>query len=139
MLDLRGEHVDPADDEHVIRAAHHAAHAHMGAAAGAGLVGEGAQVMGAITDEGHAVLGERGEGEVTLFAIGQALAVRSDDFGQEVILPDVHAVFGHAFHGDARAHHLAEAVDVERINAHLLLDAAAHVLGPGLGAEDAAL
>ena len=42
-----------------------------------------------------------------------------------------------AFIADARAHHLAEAVDIEALQAQALLDLLAHFLRPGLGAESA--
>ena len=57
-----------------------------------------------------------------------------------MILPDVQPVLGlDAFIGDARPHHLGEAVDVDRVHVERLLDLGAHRVGPGLGAEDADL
>ena len=53
------------------------------------------------------------------------------------VFPEVQAVLGlDAFVGDARADHLGEAVDVDRIEREAGLDLLAHRLGPGLGAED---
>ncbi len=57
--------------------------------------------------------------------------------GAEVVLPDVGAVLGgRGLAGHARAHDLGEAVDVQGVEVEGLLDLAAHLLGPRLGAED---
>jgi len=40
--------------------------------------------------------------------------------------------------GDARPHHLGEAIDVNRVHVEAFLDLLAHGVGPWLGPEDAA-
>ena len=57
-----------------------------------------------------------------------------------MIFPDVEPVLGlDAFVGDAGAHHLGQAVDVDASHVERVLDLGAHGVGPGLGAEDADL
>ena len=57
-----------------------------------------------------------------------------------MILPDVQAVLGlDALVRDARAHHLGQPVDVDRMHVEGIFDLAAHRIGPRLGAEDADL
>ena len=112
----------------------------MGAAAGAGLGIEHADVAGAVTHQGEGFFIQAGEHQLALGAVGQLLAgVRVDDLHQEVVLVHVHAVLVFAFEGHAGAAHFREAVDVVGLDAHGVLDVLAHLLGPGLGAEDAGL
>jgi hypothetical protein len=55
-----------------------------------------------------------------------------------MVFPDVRAVLGFdAFAGHAGPHHFGQAVDVDRVDAQALLDLAPHLVGPGLGAENA--
>ena len=54
-----------------------------------------------------------------------------------MVLVDVGAVLLVTFVADARAHDLAQAVDVESLQAQAVLDLRAHVFGPRLGAESA--
>ena len=90
---------------------------------------------------GKRLLGQRGEHQLALLAVGQHLAgLGIDHFGIEMILPDVQAVLGlHAFLRHAGADHLRQAVDIGRVHVEGLLDLGAHRVGPGLGAEDAEL
>ena len=53
------------------------------------------QVAGAVADHRHRLLGQRGEDQLALLAVGQHLAGhRVDDLGVEVVLPDVQPVLG---------------------------------------------
>ena len=61
--------------------------------------------------------------------------LRVDTLHQEVILLEVHPVAGSAFPADSRAYDLGEPIVVECQDIELLLDLAAHVLGPGLAPE----
>ena len=99
------------------------------------------QVAGAVADDRQRFLGERGEHQFALLAVGQHFAgIGVDDLRIEMVFPDHRAVLAlDAFAGHARAHHLGEPVDVDRVDAGLALDLAAHRLGPGFGAEDADL
>ena len=55
-----------------------------------------------------------------------------------MVFPDHRAVLAlDALAGHARAHHLGQAVDVDRVDRRSGFDLAPHRLGPGLGAEDA--
>ena len=57
-----------------------------------------------------------------------------------MILPDMQAVFGFdALVGDARPHHLGQAVDIDRVHVEIVLDFGAHGVSPRLGAENANL
>ena len=99
------------------------------------------QVAGAVADHRHRLLGQRGEDQLALLAVGQHLAGdRVDDLRVEVVLPDVQPVLGlDALLRDARADHLGQPVDVDRVDAEDLLHLDAHLVGPRLGAEDADL
>ena len=71
-LDLRREHVDAADDQHVVAAPADAADAPQGAPAGARLRHEGGDVARAVADHRHGLLAERGQHQFAFFAVGQA-------------------------------------------------------------------
>ncbi len=139
-LDLGREDVDAPDDEHVVGAAPGLGHLHMGAAAGAGLPGEGADVPGAVAQQGEGLLGDGGEDQLALTALGEDLpGVGVDDLGDEVVLVDVHPGLGGALEGDAGAGELGQAVNIVGFNTQRILDVLAHLLTPGLGPEDARL
>jgi hypothetical protein len=82
------------------------------------------QVAGAVADDREGFLGQRGEHQFALFAVGQHFAgFRVDDLGIEMVFPDHRAILGlDAFAGDARAHHFGQAVDVDGVDAELALD-----------------
>ena len=81
-----------------------------------------------------------GEDQLALAAVGQDLAgVGVDDLGDEVVLTEVHAVLLGALVGHAGAGKLGQAINIIGLDAQLALDVAAHLLRPGLGAEDAGL
>ena len=137
-FDLRREHVDAADDQHVVGAAARLAHAHRRAAAGALLVVQRADVTRAVAQQRQRLLADAGEHELAVFAVGQRLAGRRvDDLGVEEILVDVHAVLLDALARNARARDFRKAVDVVGLDGQQPLDLAAHLLGPRLRAEDA--
>ena len=89
-LHLRGENVDTADNKHVVAAADDAGHADVGSAAGARLADERREVLGSVTQQGHACFGERGEDQLSGRPAGQGLqGLGVDDLGIEVVLRDV--------------------------------------------------
>src|SRR5262247_367287 len=135
LLDLRREDVHTADDEHVVTAAGDARHAPHRAS---GPWSEARQVPRAVADHRQRFLSERGEHELPGAAIGQDVAGRGvDDLRVEVILPDREAILGlDALLRNAGPDHLGQPVDVDRVEAHPLLDLLAHAFGPWLGAED---
>ncbi|MPN32328.1 hypothetical protein SDC9_179806 [bioreactor metagenome] len=73
-----------------------------------------------------------------MLAVGQHVAgFGVDDLGIEMVFPDHRAVLGlDAFRGHARPHYLGQAIDVDGVQAELLLDLDAHALAPGFGAEN---
>ena len=73
-LDLAGEHVDAADDHHVVAAAHGLGHLDMCPPAGAFLTGEDADVLGAVTQEGEAFLVEGSEDQCTSPVLGSMIS-----------------------------------------------------------------
>ena len=140
FLDLGREDVDAADDEHVVGAAHGLCHTDVGAAAGALFPVEHADILGAVAQQGEGLFGDGGEDQLALGAVGQDLAgVGVDDLGNEVVLADVHACLLGALVGNTGAGELGEAIDIIGLDAHLGLNVVAHLLGPGLSAEDAGL
>ena len=138
-LDLAREDVDASDDQQVVGPPEHARHAGERAAAGARLARERGKVAGPVAQKRQRLLRQRREDELADLTVRQRLTGRRiDDLDQEVILVHVRAVprLG-AFGGDARPHHLREAVDVERRQRERALDGLAQPFGPRLGAEDA--
>src|ERR1700760_771731 len=98
LLDLRREQVHAADDQHVVGAADNLAHA---AHAARGGRQQAREVARAVADHREGLLGERGEDELALLAVGQHLAgLGVDDLGIEMVFPDDRAVLRlHAFAG----------------------------------------
>ncbi len=137
LLDLAGEHVHTAQDEHVVTPPGDLLDA------AEGRTGRPRQQPGeiprAVADDGHRLARERGEDQLAALALGHhRVRHRVDDLRQEVVLPHMQPVLGlHALLGDAGAHHLRQPVDVHGVQIEPLLDLAAHLLRPRLGAEDA--
>ena len=112
----------------------------MGAAAGAGGAVQHTDVPGAVANQGEGFLGDGGEYQFPLGAIGKNLAsVRVNDLRDEMVLTNVHSVLVTALVGNARAGELCQAIDVIGLNAQFVLNVLAHLLRPGLGAKDASL
>ncbi len=137
FLDLGREHIDAAQDDHVVGTPGDLLHAPHARPSGARQ--QPRQVAGAVADDRKCFLGQRGENEFALFAVGQHRAgFGIDHFRVEMILPDMQAVFGlDAFLRDAGPDHFGQAVDIGRVHVEPRFDLGAHRIGPGLGAEDA--
>ena len=136
LLDLRGENIHAAHDHHVVAAPSDFFHAPHGARR----AGQQArEVARAVTHDGERLLGQAGEDQFADLPIRQRLArARVHHLGVEMVFPDRRAVLGlDAFIGHARTDHFAQAINIHRIDVHALLDGAAHLVGPGLGAKDA--
>jgi len=138
-LDLRGEDVHAADDQHVIRSAADAFHTADRAAAGT-LVAysrEMSRVRKRMT--GHPLLRDRRQDQFAFLAVAldgfQSLGV--NDLGIEMVLKDMEAAVRLTFGGDAGADDLGQAVDIKRGHAHPLARSSPHFLRPRLGSEDA--
>ena len=66
-------------------------------------------VPGAVAQQRECLLGDGGEHQLTLAALGQHLAgVRVDDLSDEVVLVDVHPSLGGALEGDTGAGQLGD-------------------------------
>ena len=138
FFDLGWKDVDAAHNHHVVGASgnsFHASHRARGARQQSG------EIARAIADHRHCLLAEGGENELTQRAIGQDLAAyRIDDLGIKVVFPDMQTILAFdALVGNARAHHLRQAVDIHGMHIAGLFDFLAHAVGPGLGPEDADL
>lgn len=134
LLDLTREDVDAPQDDHVVAAAGDLPDAAERGPRGARQ--QPRQVAGAVADDGQRLLGERGQHQLAL--LGGLLAERVHDLRVDVVLPHVEPVLGlHALLGHTRAHHFRQPVDVDRVQVEPVLDLAAHLLRPRLGAEDA--
>ena len=130
----------PLDDQHIVAAAARLAHLDVGAAARALFTAEHADIAGAVAQQREGFLGDRGEHQLALLALGQHFAgVGVDDLSDEVVLVDVHAGLRRALKADARARQLGQTVNIIRLNAQRVLDVLAHFLTPRLGAEDTGL
>ena len=139
-FNLAGEHVDALDDEHIVGAAHNFIHAHMGAAAGAGLVVQAGDVLGAVAQHRHALAGECCHHQLAHLPGGLLLqGVLVDDFRQESVLGEVEAAAQVALAGDTGAGELGHAVVIRDGDAQVLLNALAHLLGAALAAQNAVL
>jgi len=111
----------------------------MGTATATGGIVKACEVARAVAQHGDAFLGQRGQHKLAHFAGGQLVARNGvDDFRQDVVFPQVHAALGFfALHGHAGAHDFGESVNIEGVDAHFVLNIAAHGLGPGFRAKDA--
>ena len=124
VFHLAGEHVRPANDEHIVAARTDLLHPCGRAAALAGLRNHARQVMRAITQNRNSLLVERGEDQLAHLAIGNRLAgFRVNHFPQEMILGDVlHIAFSKALARHARSHDLGQAVIVRANDMHTGFD-----------------
>ena len=139
-FDLAGEHVDAPDNQHIVGAALGLGHPDVGPAAGALLPGEGADIPGAVAEEREGLLVHGGEHQLALLSLGEYLSgIGVNDLRDEVVLVDVHSLLRGALEGDARPAELREAVDIVGLDAQGGFDVPAHLLAPGLGAEDTGL
>ena len=138
---MRGVEVHAAHDEHVVAPAAQAGDAGHRAPARARLLGDRADVAGAVAQQRQRLLGQGGEDQLALLAGPDGLAGgRFDDLHQEVVLLHVQAgAHGQALGRDAGPAHLREAVEVHGGQAELTIDLGTHRLGPRLAAEEADL
>ena len=126
---MRGEDVDAADNEHVVRAAHRLGHSYMGSSAGAGRTVQNADVTGPVTEQGKGLFGDGGEHQFPLGAVREHLAgIGIDDLRDEMILTDVHAFLFAALVGDPGTGELGEPVDIIGFDPQLVLNILAHFL-----------
>ena len=90
FLDLGWKYVDAANDHHVVGAAGHLLDPPHRAGGARQQPGE---ITRAVANDGHALLGERGEHELALGSVRQhRAAFRIDNLRIEMILPDVRTV-----------------------------------------------
>src|SRR5690606_32642296 len=138
-LDLRRVDVHTPDDQHVVGALADHADARVRPAAGADLARERGEVTRPEAHQRQRLLGEGGDDEHALLAVGQRLrGLWIEDLRVEMVFPDVAAVaLADALVGHTGADDLGEAVDVGGLDAETSLDVAADGLGPRFGAEDA--
>ena len=140
ILDLAGEHVHAADDEHVVGASMQAINATMRASASAFARNDARDVARAIAHHGRSFAVNRGNHKLAPFAIRQNLTGSGvDDLGDEVIFRQVQARLLQAFNSHAGAHGLGQAVNVKHLVTQLVFQFLAEVVGHGLGAVDAEL
>ena len=139
-LDLAREDVDAANDQHIVNTALEAGNARAGSAAYAGSVVDAGQVLGAVTDQRDAFLGQGSERKLAGYTVGHRhQRVGAQNLGIEMVLADVQALMELTVAGNARAHDFAQTVDVVSLDSQLALDFVAHLLGPGLCTADGGL
>ena len=100
-------------------------------------------VSGAVAEDGHGLLGQGGEDQLAVLAVGHRLpGLWIDNLGQEVVVKHVQGaqVVG-GLHGHPGADDLGQTVDVQGgvAPAPCLVDAVAHALGPRLGTQNSYL
>ena len=139
LLDLRGEDVHAAQNEHVVGAADDAVDLAVGAAARARFGNNTRKITGAVADKRAALARERGDDELAELAVGYRLErFGVDDFNEELVFGNMQAMAFGAFHRNARAHDLGKAVDVAILHAELFADFLTHGLGCRLCAQNGA-
>ena len=130
ILDLGREHVDALDDQHIVGSAHGFRHSAMGSAAGAGLIIELSDILGAVSEHRHTLTGQGGDDQLADFTLAEALAgIGVDDLGQEVILRKMHTVARFTVAGNTGAAQLGHAVVVGYADVEVVLDLLTHGYG----------
>ena len=96
-----------------------------------------ADILGAVAQEREAFLVEGCEDEFALGTFREHFTgLGVDDLCVEVVLIDMHAGLLLALEGHAGAGSLCKTVDIISLDSEALLDALAHLFGPGLRAEN---
>ena len=136
LFQLRGEDVNPADNQHIVAASADAIHAAHGPR---GSRQQARQIAGTIADHRQRLFGQRGKQQFTMLAIFQRrTVVRVDDFREEVVFPDSRAVNGfQTLHRYARSHDFRQTVNIQGGDPQPALDFRAHRQRPRLSAKDA--
>ena len=136
LFNLRREHVDTANNQHVIRSA-----GNLGDSAHNTLRTrqQASEVARAVANDWERLLGEAGENQFALGIVGQHLTrFRIDNLGIEVIFPNGRTVFAiDKFLRNTRTHHLGQSINIRSIDTASSFNGAAHGIGPWLGPEDA--
>ena len=89
-LHLRWEYIDTTNDEHIVAATHNATHLYRCTTAGTLARVQCAEILGAVAEQRHTLLGKGGEDQLALLAVGELLqCVGVDNLGVEVVLVDV--------------------------------------------------
>ena len=115
LLDLAREHVDAADDQHVVAAAGDALHTAERPPARARLGDDPRDVPRAVADDRDALLRERREHDLADLAVGHGLKrLGIDDLDEEVVLEHVQPVLVLALGRHSGSHDLGQTVDVDR-------------------------
>ncbi len=130
FFDLGRKDIYAAQDDHIVRPAGdflHPAHAPRGSRQKTG------QVAGAIADHRQTFFGQGREHQFAhLTVLNDLTGLRIDDFGIEVIFPNVQTVFGfHTFIRHTRSHDFGQAIDINRMHIKGLFHFLAHGVGPG--------
>ena len=136
ILNLGGEHIDTTDDEHVVAAPEDTIHTDEGTATGTLVVMERREVVGAVAEQRHALLGEVGEGQFSEGTLRERFAgVGVEDFRIEIILIEVGAALAFTLIAHAGTGYFREAIDIIGLYAHSLFELHTHLLRPGFSAE----
>ncbi len=137
-FDLGREHIDPANNHHVVTASHRLAHLDMGAATGARLAVQHANVAGAVPQQRERLFGDAGEHQLAFLPLRQDFSsLWVDDLRNEMILIDMHTGLRLALERNTRSGNLGQAIDIIRPYPQLFLNVPAHLLAPCLRAENA--
>ena len=89
-LDLRWEHIDPLDFEHIVASAHHLVHPRHRTPAGTRFFVHPGQIAGAVPQQRHCLFGQGGDDQLTGLPFRFCFkGIRVNDFGKEMILRDM--------------------------------------------------
>ncbi len=102
MFNLRWEHINTADNQHIVGTAGYFFHSYQCPAAFARFIDQPGNIFCPVSDNGKGFLGQRCEHQFALFSGGQHFAgIRIDDLRQEMILKNMHPTGGfQTFHGN---------------------------------------
>ena len=140
-FDLGGEHINAANDEHIVTATLDSPHTDDGPPATARFRIQNGDIAGSVADDWKCLLGDGGENQLPWSTIGQDLfSVRIDNFRNKMVLEDVQPILGFdAFHRNSRTYNFTEAINIHGLYVQLPFNLLPHLLGPGFGPENAGL
>ena len=94
--------------------------------------------MGAVPNKGGSLLSQSGDDQLAAFSIRYVLSgMGINDLEVQVIVPIVHAAFVITAHSDTRTVNFRQAVNIVKLDAKLVGNAAAHFFAPALRADHA--
>src|SRR5690625_6219138 len=122
LFDLCRENIDAAQNDHVIGPPGNATHATVTGTGRSWF--QAGEVVGSEANDGECFTGQGGEDQLAFLSVSQWFFVDGvDDFGADVIFPDVATILAvHSFTSNPRPHELDQAVDIADFQVDALSD-----------------